>query len=107
MVFLVFTAWLILSQVMISLVQAFFAPAGYGFLAGITYAAQAGAHVVFIWIFRSHLPHAAGKKRGRAQERLADGPVFSHDRNWPVYGTPRPFFPISPDCTEYIGTNDG
>ena len=35
MVFLVFTAWLILSQVMISLVQAFFAPAGYGFLAGI------------------------------------------------------------------------
>ena len=55
MVFLVFTAWLILSQVMISLVQAFFAPAGYGFLAGITYAAQAGAHVVFIWIFRSHL----------------------------------------------------
>ena len=65
MVFLVFTAWLILSQVMISLVQAFFASAGYGFLAGITYAAQ------------------------------------------PVYGTPRPFFPISPDCTEYIGTNDG
>ena len=57
MVFLVFTAWLILSQVMISLVQAFFASAGYGFLAGITYAAQAGAHVVFIWIFRSHLPH--------------------------------------------------
>ena len=63
MVFLMFTAWLILSQVMISLVQAFFASAGYGFLAGITYAAQAGAHVVFIWIFRSHLPHAAGKKR--------------------------------------------
>ena len=48
MVFLVFTAWLILSQVMISLVQAFFASAGYGFLVGITYAAQAGAHVVFI-----------------------------------------------------------
>lgn len=70
MVFLVFTAWLILSQVMISLVQAFFAPAGYGFLAGITYAAQAGAHVVFIWIFRSHLPHAAGKKEAGLRNGL-------------------------------------
>ena len=64
MVFLVFTAWLILSQVMISLVQAFFASAGYEFLAGITYVAQAGAHVVFIWIFRSHLPHEAGLRNG-------------------------------------------
>ena len=70
MVFLVFTAWLILSQVMISLVQAFFASAGYGFLAGITYAAQAGAHVVFIWIFRSHLPHAAGKKEAGLRNGL-------------------------------------
>ena len=61
-VFLVFTTWLILSQVMLSLVQAFFAPTGYGFRAGLTYAAQAGAQVIFIWIFRSHLPHAAGKK---------------------------------------------
>ena len=70
MVFLMFTAWLILSQVMISLVQAFFASAGYGFLAGITYAAQAGAHVVFIWIFRSHLPHAAGKKEAGLRNGL-------------------------------------
>ena len=51
MVFLVFTAWLILSQVMISLVQAFFASAGYGFLAGITYAAQAGAITWFLYGF--------------------------------------------------------
>ena len=105
MVFLVFTAWLILSQVMISLVQAFFAPAGYGFLAGLTYAG--GGTRGFYMDFPFPPAPCGRKKRGRAQERLADGPVFSHDRNWPVYGTPRPFFPISPDCTEYIGTNDG
>ena len=64
MVFLVFTAWLILSQVMISLVQAFFAPAGYGFLAGLTYAAQAGAHVVFIWISVPTCPCGRKKEAG-------------------------------------------
>lgn len=31
-------------------------------MAGLTYAAQTGAHVIFICIFRSHLPHAARKK---------------------------------------------
>ena len=64
MVFLVFTAWLILSQVMISLVQAFFAPAGYGFLAGITYAAQAGAQVVFHMDF-PFPPAPCGRKKMR------------------------------------------
>lgn len=62
MVFLIFTAWLILSQVMISLVQAFFAPAGNGILIGLTYGAQAGAHVIFLCIFRSLLPKRAGIK---------------------------------------------
>ena len=63
MVFLVFTAWLILSQVMISLVQAFFASAGYGFLAGITYAAQAGAHVVLYGFSVPTCPMRQEKKR--------------------------------------------
>ena len=39
-------------------------------LSGITYAAQAGAHVIFIWIFRSHLPHAAGKKEAGLRNGL-------------------------------------
>lgn len=70
MVFLIFTLWLILSQVMISLVQAFFASAGYGFMAGLTYAAQAGANVIFIWMFRSRLPHGGRKKEAGSRDGL-------------------------------------
>lgn len=80
----------------------FFA-SGYGFLAGITYAAQASTRG-FIWIFRSTCPMRQEKEAG-----LRNGlqmVLFSAMTGIGLCMAHRALF-LFPRLHKYIGTNDG